>query len=63
MRTIDDWLELANKGTPIVGLEYYTTDRTKVLTQFYKWGQELRLPVLFWNPGYGCLQEIVSRAC
>lgn len=61
MRTIEDWLRLANKGTPIVGLEYYTTDRTRVLTQFYRWGQELRLPVLFWNPGYGCLQEIVSK--
>ncbi|OKH30308.1 AAA family ATPase [[Phormidium ambiguum] IAM M-71] len=61
MRTINDWLGLAKKGIKIVGLEYYTTDRTRVLTQFYQWGQELQLPVLFWNSGYSSLQEVVSK--
>ncbi|MGA9382904.1 MAG: AAA family ATPase [Phormidium sp.] len=61
MRVINDWLGLAKKGIKIVGLEYYTTDRTKVLTQFYQWGQKLQLPVLFWNSGYSCFQEVISR--
>lgn len=61
MRTINDWPGLANRGIKIVGLEYYTTDRTRVLTEFYRWGQELQMPVLFWNSGYSCLQEVVSK--
>ena len=61
MRTINDWLALAQRGIKIVGLEYYTPDRIRVLAQFHNWGQELHLPVFFWNSGYSCLQEIVSQ--
>ena len=61
MRIINDWLALAQRGIKIVGLEYYTPDRIRVLAQFHNWGQELHLPVFFWNSGYSCLQEIVSR--
>lgn len=61
MQIINDWLGLANRGIKLVGLEYSTTDRTRVLTQFYRWGEEFQLPVLFWNSGYSCLQEVVSK--
>ncbi|MCL1472016.1 AAA family ATPase [Argonema antarcticum] len=61
MRTINDWLGLANRGIKIVGLEYYTTDRARILAQFYQWGQELQMRVLFWNSGYSCLQEVVIK--
>jgi|LakMenEpi03Aug12_release.lakeMendotaPanAssembly.Ray.scaffolds.fasta_scaffold190416_2 hypothetical protein len=53
-----NWLFLANRGIKIVGLEYCTTDRVRILTHFYEWGQNLQLPVLFWNCGYRCFQQV-----
>jgi hypothetical protein len=38
MRTINDWLALAQRGIKIVGLEYYTPDRIRVLAQFPQLG-------------------------
>lgn len=60
MRIINDWPALADKGTPIVCLEYYSTDRIRVLSQFYSWGEERRMPVYFWNPGYRNLQQVMN---
>lgn len=62
MRLINDWSALAAKGTPIVGLEYHSTDRASILNQFYKWGAERSMPVYYWNPGYSCLQQVVERS-
>ncbi len=60
MQTINDWPALTDKGTPIVCLEYYSTDRIRVLSQFYNWGKERGMPVYFWNPGYETLQRVVN---
>lgn len=60
MRTINDWPALADKGTPIVCLEHYSTDLTRILSQFYSWGQERGMPVYFWNPGFRAMQQVVE---
>ena len=58
MHTINDWPILADNGTPIVCLEYHSTDLSRILSQFYIWGQERGMPVYYWNPNFGAIQQL-----
>lgn len=61
MALMVQWPMLAAQNTAIVAVEYYTPDRMTILQQFYRWGQEMSLPVFVWNPGYNQLQELREK--
>lgn len=62
MRQFNDWSVLADQGTAVVGLEFQSPDRARVLHQFHLWGDQRSLPVYLWNPGFSGLQQLVCSS-
>lgn len=59
MKQLSDWSAMADWGAAVVGVEFQSPDRLRVLRQFQQWGDERSLPVYLWNPGFSGLQQII----
>ncbi|MGG6267153.1 AAA family ATPase [Leptolyngbya sp. AN03gr2] len=62
MKWLSDWPTLVDQGISVVGLEFQSPDRARVLRQFHQWGDERSLPVYLWNPGLSGFQKLVWRS-
>lgn len=59
MRQLSDWSVLTDQGASVVGIEFQSPDRMRILRQFQQWGDERSLCVYLWNPGFSGLQQLV----